>query len=96
MFNIFVKFNGSYDNKLSVWVVVYGSKGYHNYVPVSVWDLLYADTNDGVSFNVPIEVSDATMPQNPITKHAFDAALAQMSFFKSTFYGQDSFFCRFY
>lgn len=93
MFDIVVKFNGSYGNKLPIWVVVYGSKGYHNDVPVSVWDFLYRHTNNGIFFNIPIEVSDATSAQNPVTKHIFDdsiAALAANNFLKSTFYAEDS------
>lgn len=93
MFDTVVKFNGSYGNKLPIWVVVYGSKGYHNDVPVSVWDFLSRHTNNGIFFNIPIEVSDATSAQNPVTKHIFDdsiAALAANNFLKSTFYAEDS------
>ena len=93
IFDTVVKFNGSYGNKLPIWVVVYGSKGYHNDVPVSVWDFLYRHTNNGIFFNIPIEVSDATSAQNPVTKHIFDdsiAALAANNFLKSTFYAEDS------
>lgn len=93
MFDTVVKFNGSYGNKLPIWVVVYGSKGYHNDVPVSVWDFLYRHTNNGIFFNIPIEASDATSAQNPVTKHIFDdsiAALAANNFLKSTFYAEDS------
>ena len=93
MFDTVVKFNGSYGNKLPIWVVVYGSKGYHNDVPVSVWDFLSRHTNNGIFFNIPIEVSDATSAQIPVTKHIFDdsiAALAANNFLKSTFYAEDS------
>lgn len=31
----------AYDQKLPIWVVVYGSKGYHNSLPESVWDQWY-------------------------------------------------------
>ena len=44
-------------------------------------------------FNIPIEASDATSAQNPVTKHIFDdsiAALAANNFLKSTFYAEDS------
>ena len=93
MFDTVVRFNGSYGNKLPIWVVVYGSKGYHNDVPVSAWDFLYRHTNNGIFFNIPIQVSHATSAQNPVTKHIFDdsiAALAANNFLKSTFYAEDS------
>lgn len=58
MFDLVIKNNAgiSYVNKIPIHVVMYGVKGYHNYV---AWDELYQSNNTGITFNAPIEVQDA-------------------------------------
>lgn len=46
----------SYVNKIPIHVVMYGVKGYHNYIAVIAWDELYQSNNTVITFNAPIEV----------------------------------------
>ncbi|PFX13109.1 Pulmonary surfactant-associated protein D [Stylophora pistillata] len=53
MFDVVIKNKSgqSYDQKLPIWVIVYGSKGYHNSIPKSVWTSWYSFLSGGVRIN---------------------------------------------
>ncbi|PFX29617.1 Pulmonary surfactant-associated protein D [Stylophora pistillata] len=57
----------AYDQTLPIWVIVYGSKGFHNSIPKEVWTSWYSFVNGAVHIN-----SDLTLEHKPI--HANSAA----------------------
>ena len=59
----------SYDLELPVFVVIYGSKGYHNDIPTSVWDTPYFIEKGVLTFTEPVVVPKPTKPGNPVNKY---------------------------
>ncbi|PFX11539.1 hypothetical protein AWC38_SpisGene24684 [Stylophora pistillata] len=78
MFDIVIKYitGNIYDNRLPIWVVVNGTKGYHNDVPIELWNAAFRNENNNIVFYTPIDVTDAVDPQNPITKEVYDVHIS--------------------
>ncbi|PFX22330.1 Hsp70/Hsp90 co-chaperone CNS1 [Stylophora pistillata] len=80
MFDIIMKKKTgvAYAQNLTVYVVVYGIKGYHDNVPTSVYDGIYNLNNGTVEFDTDVEmlkerkIKDAFNDQNPMTKKSRD------------------------
>lgn len=66
----------AYDPQLNVCVVVYGSKGCNNDLPLKdVWDRLYSVIHNGYKhFNAPLIIDNPEERLNPATKHYVDDA----------------------
>lgn len=66
----------AYDQELDIWVVVYGSKGYYNDLPIQdVWDVLYSIIHDGfIYFNSPLLIDNPWVSLSPTTKQYVDNA----------------------
>ena len=63
----------TYDQKLDIWVVVYGTKGYHNDIPVEVYDRWYSLENGKLNFYPETVLSnEPTTDKNPATKKYVD------------------------
>ena len=63
----------SYDQKLTVWVVLYGTKGYHNDIPVAVYDRWWSIENDKLNiYPVTVLKNEPTTDKNPTTKKYVD------------------------
>ena len=58
----------SYDPRLPIYIVMYGSKGYHNDIPTSVWDKAWFIEKGVLSFSEEVVVQRPTNPGNPVTK----------------------------
>ena len=58
----------SYDSRLPIYVVIYGSKGYHNDIPTSVWDRAWFIEKGVFTFTEEVAVQRPTNPGNPVTK----------------------------
>ena len=65
--DIDIKLKSKTDPQTTIYVVVYGVKGYVNNVSVNLWDRLYYYDNDSVQYEVPID-----MKGNKITGVAVD------------------------
>ncbi|PFX15452.1 hypothetical protein AWC38_SpisGene20325 [Stylophora pistillata] len=63
-------------NRLDIWVDVYGSKGYHNDLPVKdVWEKLYSKVhNCFIHFNAPLMIDPPKTSLSPTPKHYVDEA----------------------
>ena len=62
-----------YDQKLTVWVVLYGTKGYHNDIPVQVYDRWYSFENDKLNiYPETVLRNEPTTDKNPTTKKYVD------------------------
>ena len=63
----------AYDQKLNVWVVLYGTKGYHNDIPVAVYDRWWTIENDKLNiYPVTVLKNEPTADENPTTKKYVD------------------------
>ena len=63
----------AYDQKLDIWVVVYGTKGYHNNIPVEVYDRWYSLENGKLNLYPETVLSnEPTTDKNPTTKKYVD------------------------
>ena len=63
----------AYDQKLDIWVVVYGTKGYHNDIPVEVYDRWYSLENGKLNLYPETVLSnEPTTDKNPTTKKYVD------------------------
>ena len=63
----------SYDQKLTVWVVLYGTKGYHNDIPVQVYDRWWSIENDKLNiYPITVLKNEPTADENPTTKKYVD------------------------
>ena len=63
----------AYDQKLDIWVVVYGTKGYHNNIPVEVYDRWYSLENGKLNLYPETVLSnEPTTDKNPATKKYVD------------------------
>ena len=63
----------AYDQKLTVWVVLYGTKGYHNDIPVAVYDRWWSIENDKLNiYPVTVLKNEPTADENPTTKKYVD------------------------
>lgn len=63
----------SYDQKLDIWVVIYGTKGYHNNIPVEVYDRWYSLENGKLNLYPETVLSnEPTTDKNPTTKKYVD------------------------
>ncbi|PFX15495.1 Collagen-like protein 6, partial [Stylophora pistillata] len=75
MFDIIMKNKSgqSYDQKLPIWVIIYGPRGYHNSIPKSVWTSWYNFANGGVHINSKITLEfDPTVDSSATTKKYVD------------------------
>ncbi|PFX14403.1 hypothetical protein AWC38_SpisGene21443 [Stylophora pistillata] len=76
MFDIVMKFKrniSKYHLKLPIWVVVYGSKGYHNSLPEDVWDRWYSFYDSEMHiYPQTILTNDPQETRNPTTKKYVD------------------------
>lgn len=75
MWDIVVKFKQgqAYDQKLDIWVVVYGTKGYHNDIPVEVYDRWYSLENGKLNlYSETVLSNEPTTDKNPATKKYVD------------------------
>ena len=59
----------SYDLQVPIYIVIYGSKGYHNDIPTSVWDRAWFIEKGVFTFTEPVVVPKPTKPGNPVTKY---------------------------
>ena len=63
----------AYDQKLDIWVVVYGTKGYHNDIPVEVYDRWYSLENGKlILYPETVLSNESTTEKNPATKKYVD------------------------
>ena len=63
----------AYDQKLDIWVVVYGTKGYHNDIPVEVYDRWYSLENGKlILYPETVLSNEPTTEKNPATKKYVD------------------------
>ena len=58
----------SYDPQVPIYIVIYGSKGYHNDIPTSVWDRAWFIEKGVLTFSEEVVVQRPTNPGNPVTK----------------------------
>ena len=65
----------SYDARLPIYIVIYGSKGYHNDIPTSVWDRAWFIEKGVLSFSEEVVVQRPTNPGNPVTKLYLEKSL---------------------
>ena len=75
MWDIVVKFKQgqAYDQKLDIWVVIYDSKGYHNDIPVEVYDKWYSLYNSKLYIYPEAVLNKEPMKvRNPTTKKYVD------------------------
>ena len=75
MWDLIFKFKQgeTYDQKLDVWVVLYGTKGYHNDIPVEVYDRWWSIENDKLNIYPETVLSnEPTTDKNPTTKKYVD------------------------
>ena len=63
------KLSQAYDANLPVYIVIYGSKGYHNDIPTSVWDRAYFIEKGVFTFTEEVAVPKPTNDSNPVTKY---------------------------
>ena len=63
------KLSQAYDATLPVFIVIYGSKGYHNDIPTSVWDRAYFIEKGVFTFTEEVAVPKPTNAANPVTKY---------------------------
>ena len=63
------KLSQAYDARLPIFIVIYGSKGYHNDIPTSVWDSAYFIEKGVFTFTEEVAVPKPTNPANPVTKY---------------------------
>ena len=66
----------SYDNNLPIYCVIYGSRGYHNDIPTSVWDRAWFIEKGVLTFSEKVVVQRPTDPGNPVTKLYLENYLA--------------------
>ena len=63
----------AYDQKVDIWVVVYGTKGYHNDIPVEVYDRWYSLENGKlILYPETVLSNEPTTEKNPATKKYVD------------------------
>ncbi|PFX11474.1 hypothetical protein AWC38_SpisGene24778 [Stylophora pistillata] len=75
MFDVVIKNKSgqSYDQKLPIWVIVYGSKGYHNSIPKSVWTSWYSFESGGVRINSALTLAkQPSVASSAVTKKYVD------------------------
>ena len=63
------KLSQAYDARLPIFIVIYGSKGYHNDIPTSVWDRAYFIEKGVFTFTEEVAVPKPTNAANPVTKY---------------------------
>ena len=63
------KLGQAYDRELPVFIVMYGSKGYHNDIPTAVWDRAYFIEKGVFTFTEEVAVPKPTNAANPVTKY---------------------------
>ena len=63
------KLGQAYDRELPVFIVMYGSKGYHNDIPTSVWDRAYFIEKGVLTFTEEVAVPKPKNDANPVTKY---------------------------
>ena len=69
------KIGQSYDVNLPIYIVIYGSKGYHNDIPTSVWDRAWFIEKGVLTFSEEVVVQRPTNPGNPVTKYYLEKYL---------------------
>ncbi|PFX14257.1 Pulmonary surfactant-associated protein D [Stylophora pistillata] len=75
MFDIVMKNKSgqSYDQKLPIWVIIYGSEGYHNSIPKSVWTSWYSFVSGGVHINSALTLANQpSVASSAVTKKYVD------------------------
>ncbi|PFX11744.1 Collagen-like protein 6 [Stylophora pistillata] len=75
MFDVVIKNKSgeSYDQKLPIWVIVYGSRGYHNSIPKSVWTSWYSFESGGVRINSALTLAkQPSVASSAVTKKYVD------------------------
>ena len=55
--DIDIKLKSKSDHQTTIYVVVYGVKGYVNNVSVNLWDRFYYYDNDSIKYEVPIDMN---------------------------------------
>ena len=65
----------SYDARLPIFIVIYGSKGYHNDIPTSVWDRAWFIEKGVLTFSEKVVVQRPTNDGNPVTKLYLEKSL---------------------
>ena len=68
----------SYDLRLPIYIVIYGSKGYHNDIPTSVWDRAWFIEKGVFTFSEEVVVPKPTNPGNPVTKYYLEKSLTRI------------------
>ena len=63
------KLGQAYDLEVPVYIVIYGSKGYHNDIPTSVWDRAWFIEKGVFTFTEPVAVPKPVNDANPVTKY---------------------------
>ena len=69
------KLSQAYDANLPVYIVIYGSKGYHNDIPTSVWDRAWFIEKGVFTFTEEVVVPKPANPGNPVTKYYLEKYL---------------------
>ncbi|PFX26611.1 Complement C1q tumor necrosis factor-related protein 7 [Stylophora pistillata] len=75
MFDVVIKNKAgqSYDQKLPIYVIVYGSKGYHNSLPKDVWTSWYSFASGGTHINSKLTLEfEPTVASSAVTKKYVD------------------------
>ena len=65
----------SYDARLPIYIVIYGSKGYHNDIPTSFWDRAWFIEKGVLTFSEKVVVPRPTDNGNPVTKLYLEKSL---------------------
>ena len=69
------KISQAYDANLPIYIVIYGSKGYHNDIPTSVWDRAWFIEKGVFTFTEEVVVPKPSNPGNPVTKYYLEKYL---------------------
>ena len=69
------KLSQAYDARLPIYIVIYGSKGYHNDIPTSVWDRAWFIEKGVFTFTEEVVVPKPSKPGNPVTKYYLEKYL---------------------
>ncbi|PFX17101.1 Collagen alpha-4(VI) chain [Stylophora pistillata] len=81
MFDVVIKNKAgqAYDQKLPIYVIIYGSKGYHNSLPKDVWTSWYSFANGGTHINSKLTLEfEPTVASSAVTKKYVDDKNAAM------------------
>ena len=63
------KLSQAYDPQVPIYIVIYGSKGYHNDIPTSVWDRAWFIEKGVFTFTEEVVVPKPANAGNPVTKY---------------------------